>query len=475
MSLLTPRQNPRFRATIVVVDDEENMCKILAKILQNEDYHVTTFSRPGEAIEYIRKSPPNLVLTDIKMPEMTGIDVLRAALAANPNTNVVMMTAYGTIEGAIDAMREGAFDYVTKPFKTDELVMTLNKAFEHARLMERNEALTETLERQAGETNIGGSSPQIREVLSLIGKIAPTDAPVLIRGESGTGKELVAHAIHNNSPRHRKQFVAINCASIPENLLESELFGHEKGSFTGADRTKMGLIELADEGTLFLDEIGDLPLALQAKLLRVLQEREIQRVGGLHTIRVDIRLLAATNRDLKDAIERKEFRSDLFYRLNVISVVLPPLRERTGDVPLLVEHFLSRAGRRLRKSEISISPEALEALAGYSFPGNVRELENIVERMVVLCEGNHIGLEDVPADVRRAEAPARRLPQDGQPGGGAVSGVPYQKAKDMFERDYLLRAIEAAKGNISEAARVSGISRRHFYEKLDKLNIKTER
>lgn len=457
-----------------MVDDEENMCKILAKILAMENYHVTTFTKPAQALEYLRATPPDLVLTDMKMPEISGMEVLRAVRAANPSTNVVVMTAYGTIEGAIEAMRAGAFDYVSKPFKTDELLLTLSKALERTRLIEENATLNETLRRNVENAMIIGDSPAMREVLTLVSKIAPTDAAVLIRGESGTGKELVAKAIHNSSPRFEKRFVAINCASIPETLLESELFGHEKGAFTGADRTKMGLVELAHEGTLFLDEIGDLPLTLQAKILRVLQEREIQRVGGLHTIPVNIRLLAATNRDLRAAINAREFRSDLFYRLNVISVVLPPLRERKGDVVLLAAYFLERARKKMRKPNVTISPEALQALEKYGFPGNVRELENVIDRMVVLCEGDRVELEDVPADIREASGPVGALGTAASTL-SAVANIEYRDAKDAFEREYLLRVIEQAQGNISEAARISGLSRRHFYEKIEKLGIKADR
>lgn len=460
-------------ASIIVIDDEENMCKILGKILAMENYRVRCFTDPREAVEQIRRSPPDIVLTDLKMPDMTGMEVLQATRAANPNTNVLMLTAYATIETAIDAMRAGAFDYITKPFKTDELLLTIGKALEHTRLLAENESLNETLRRQVATERIIGDGPQMRQVLAMIAKVAPTDAAVLIRGESGTGKELVAKAIHQSSARHRKRFVAINCASIPESLLESELFGHEKGSFTGADRTKLGMFELAHEGTLFLDEIGEFPLALQPKLLRALQEQEIQRVGGVQTIPVNVRLLAATNRDLKAAMEKKEFRSDLFYRLNVITITLPPLRDRPADIPLLVNHCLERSRKKIGKPGVSISPEAMVMLQAYDYPGNVRELENIIERVVVLSDGGEIQPMDLPADVR--EGPPGARPGDTRRSDPHLRAVEYKDAKDHFEREYLLRVINAAKGNISEAARISGISRRHFYEKLERLNIKTER
>ncbi len=462
---------------MVVVDDEENMGKILQRILTNEGYIVTSFHDPTLAIEQIRAQPPDLVLTDLKMPGRTGLDVLAATREASPHTNVIVMTAYGSIEGATQAMRAGAYDYVTKPFKTDELLLTLAKALERTKLEEQNDALKETLQRQQGGAEILARSEIMNRVMQMIDRVAPTDSAVLIRGESGTGKELVARRIHALSSRHDENFVAINCASIPDTLLESELFGHEKGAFTGADKTKMGLMELASGGTLFLDEIGELPLALQAKLLRVLQEREIQRVGGLHTIPVDLRLLAATNRDLRAAIETKEFRQDLYYRLDVISITLPPLRERVGDVEMLTEFFLGQVSRRMRKARLAITEEAQQALSAYHFPGNVRELENIVERMVVLCLADQIELEDIPADIRAGASgyvPVM-VPPSGHGDGENSSPVEYKDAKDSFEREYLLRVIAAAKGNISEAARMSGISRRHFYEKLEKLGITPQR
>jgi DNA-binding NtrC family response regulator len=385
---------------------------------------------------------------------------------------VIVMTGYGTIEGAIDAMRGGAFDYMTKP-------VTMSALLEAIALACEQRAGRESAPASPREPGDGGTSPQpefigrsprILELHGLVDKVAPTDTPVLIRGESGTGKELVANAIHNRSPRARRRFVAINCASIPETLLESELFGYEKGAFTGADRPKPGLIEMAHEGTLFLDEIGELPLALQSKLLRALQEREIQRVGAVKSTPVDFRLVAATNRDLREMMDRREFRPDLYYRLSVISVELPPLRERKGDVPLLVAHFLEQVRGGMRRAPIPIDPDALVALENYWWPGNVRELQNVLERMMVLCDSGRITLKDVPAEVRAA-ADAKSADIMTSPG----ETLEYKDAKDRFEREYLLRVIEAARGNISEAARLSGISRRHFYEKIEKLGIQIER
>lgn len=460
----------RTRASLVLVDDEEGMCRALGKYLTTEDYEVAAFSDPAAAIEAIRSKPPDVVITDMMMPGLTGMDVLRAARQASEETSVIVMTGYGSIEGAIGAMKEGAFDYVTKPLNMAALLEVIAKACRHNRLVQENEALGETLNK-SGEHEFVGESPAVREVLATVAKVAPTDAPVLIWGESGTGKELIARAVHNGSPRRKKRFVAINCASIPENLIESELFGYEKGAFTGADRTKMGLMELAHDGTLFLDEIGELPVGLQTKLLRVLQEHEIQRVGAVRTTPVDFRLVAATNRNLQEAIERKEFREDLFYRIGVITVDLPPLRERTGDIKLLVDHFLIRARRTLKRPNLMVSPEALTALENYRYPGNVRELQNVLERMFVLSDQDMLTLEDVPADIRTAAVGEGGAPSSATPG----AAVDYREAKDRFERDYLVRLISEAGGNISEAARMSGISRRHLYEKIEKLGIRTDR
>ncbi len=475
------------KATIVIVDDEENMGVILSRILRMEDYHVTPFSDPAKALDYIKATPPNLVITDMRMPGVSGMDILRAGREAGPGTNVIVMTAYATIEKAVECMREGAFDYITKPFKTDELLMTVNKAVAHTRLVLENESLSDTLNRQAGmDVNMVGTSAEMKHIDDMLARVAPTDSAVLIRGESGTGKELVAKALHQLGKRRKKRFVAINCASIPENLLESELFGHEKGSFTGADRTKMGLMELAHEGTLFLDEIGELPLSLQSKLLRVLQEREIQRVGGVHTIPVDIRLVAATNRSLRAAIAAKEFREDLYYRLNVIEIKLPALRDRTGDVAVLAEHFLGKICKRMKRTCLTISAEAIEALEKYAFPGNVRELENVIERCIVLSEGPEIELEDIPQDIRRAVEYGLDVATAQSGGYPAITAdmeknraerapQEFRDARDNFERDFLNKALTAAKGNVSEASRTTGLSRRHFYEKMDKLGMRDEK
>lgn len=460
---------PKHEAHVIVVDDEEGMCTILRKVLSQEGYRVDTYTRSEEALSHIRDAPPDVVVTDLKMPGSSGLEILRAVRQASPTTNVIIMTAYATLESAIQAMRDGAYDYITKPFKLDELLLIVERAAERTRLKEENEALTRTLARSYEVMELVGESAPMRELRALIAKVAPTDAAVLIRGESGTGKELVARAIHQQSNRAHAPFVAINCASIPETLLESELFGYEKGAFTGADRPKLGLVEVANGGTLFLDEIGDLPLPLQAKVLRMLQEHEIQRVGGLRPISVDVRLIAATNRDLEEAMRERQFRADLFYRLNVISLVLPSLRERREDIPLLVEHFAARAARKLRRKVPSFGPDALAALERYAFPGNVRELENLIERLIILCDKETIGLEDLPADIRAQD---RRLAGPLSSEGKKPSCLDYRKAREQFEREYFRKLIEATRGNVSEAARLSGMSRRHLYEKFERLGIR---
>jgi len=468
MSDQTNRTQQLLNSSVVVLDDEEGMCTILKKVLSQEGALVETFTHPRHALEFIEKHGADVVVTDLKMPELSGMDILRRVRQLNPATNVVIITAHATVDNAIEAMREGAYDYLTKPFKLDELVLTVARAAERKRLEEKNEALTHTLARTLEPTELVGDSPQIREVRTLIAKVAPTDAPVLLRGESGTGKELAARALHRQSPRAGKPFVAINCASIPESLLESELFGYEKGAFTGAERTKMGLVEVAHGGTLFLDEIGDLPLTLQAKVLRMLQEHEIQRVGGLQPIHVDVRLIAATNRDLEEAMRNRSFRSDLYYRLNVISIELPPLREREGDLPILLEYLAAKIAKKLQRDIPVFSSEAVQALQRYPFPGNVRELENLVERLLILCDKPEITFDDLPADVRVTGAPGRKTPSSLALD---VSQLDYRAARDAFEEMYFRQLLEVTCGNVSEAARISGISRRHLYEKFERYGI----
>jgi DNA-binding NtrC family response regulator len=460
-----------YRGMIVVIDDEEDMCKILTRILNMEGYHVSSFTNPDRALEYIEKYQPDVVLTDIRMPERSGMEVLRSVKEKFPHISVIIMTAYASIEGAIQAMKQGAFHYVTKPFNTDELTANIEKAIEIHHLSKEAESFTEQIRRAHEDVKLIGNSPPMMEAQRILEKIAPTDSAVLISGDSGTGKELAARFIHKASHRGDKRFVPIDCACIPDNLLESELFGYERGAFTGAAQTKLGLIELAHGGTLFLDEIGELPLQLQSKLLRVLQEHEIQRVGGLKQIYVDIRLLAATNRDLQSAIEKGKFRQDLFYRLNVINIRMPSLKERVDDIPLLVNHFLSSMGPRLHKPEAIISPAAMNLLMEYSWPGNVRELENVVERMLVLLEGAVIRPSDIPIDIRegmKVETPDMMEP--------IFKSIPidYKEARVRFETEYIKELLDKTNGSVSEAAKISGMSRRNLYEKMEKLGLQSQ-
>jgi DNA-binding NtrC family response regulator len=461
--MLAPTQTMR----VVIVDDEPNMCRVMVKLLEDEGAHAAAHTDPAEALESIRRQPPDVVLTDLKMPEMSGIQLLKAVKEVRETIEVIVMTAYGTIQNAIETLKLGAYDYVLKPFNTDELLLTIRKAAERKRLLEANISLTEQLHAVDTPMPMVGSSPAMVELKELLKKIAPAESAVLVTGESGTGKELVARTVHSLSPRHTGRFVAINCGSIPETLLESELFGHEKGAFTGADRLKPGRIEWADGGTLFLDEIGELPMSLQVKLLRVLQERVITHVGGLEEIPVDIRLLAASNRDLAKAIRNANFRQDLYYRLNVIRVELPPLRRRQEDIGELATHFIEKICAQLNRPPVRLTKAARHSLEIYRWPGNVRELQNIIERTLVLLEGDEIRPEDLPADIINP-TPSDHTPSS--PGGFTVNAE-YRVAKEHFERIYFAALLSRTRGSVAEAARQSSMSRRNLYEKIDRLGL----
>ena len=457
-------------ASIVVIDDEPNMCAALRKLLGIEGYAVETFVEPERALEHVRRTHPDVVLVDLMMPNLNGMEVLKRVRNHDSSIIVIMITAHGTIDNAIEAVKEGAFHYITKPFNTNELLLTIRKAVDHRRLVAEKDKLSDQLSRTSGEWELVGNSPAIGQVREIIERVGPADSAVLITGESGTGKELVARAIHRHSRRRDQHFVAINCASIPESLLESELFGHERGAFTGADRMKIGLFELAHQGTLFLDEIAELPLSLQAKLLRALERHEIQRIGGLRSIAVDIRLVASTNRNLERHVDEGKFRRDLFFRLNVVHIITPPLRELKDDIPALTEHILRQLSVQLEKPGLSIDDGAIERLKSYWWPGNVRELENVLERTVVLLDGRRIGAHNLPPDLGatgelRYTSPPPILRRDV----GALES--FREARDRFEREYFERLLEASGGNVGEAARRAGISRRHFYEKIEKLGI----
>lgn len=386
--------------SILIVDDEKNYLLVLEDLLIEEGYQVYTADSATKGLELAGAHELNTVITDMKMPGMDGMAFLERLHSRHPDLPVIMMTAYGTVEKAVEAMRKGAFDYVLKPFKNEELKLTIQKALNHYRLVCQNRYLSEQLKERYHYSNIIGKSASMQRIYELIEKVAPTKATVLITGESGTGKELIARAIHFNSQRRDLPFITVNCGALPENLLESELFGHEKGAFSGAVAQRKGRFELAHEGTLFLDEISEMSTPLQVKLLRVLQEMEFERVGGSQTLKVDVRMVAASNRVLKVEVDAGRFRSDLFYRLNVVHVQLPPLRERKDDIPLLVNHFLAKYKPAASSSPVPIASEAMRCLLDYSWPGNIRELENVIERAVILSNTDRIEAKDLPAEVR---------------------------------------------------------------------------
>ncbi len=384
--------------TILVVDDEPNYQIVLSELLRDEGYEVFTADSGTAALPIVRDTDLDLVLSDMKMPGMDGIEFMKKIKKFNKDLPVILITAYAEVEKAVEAMHLGAFTYLAKPFSNEQLLASIRKAIEHYGLVCEIKRLRREINPRSGFEGMIGKNPNMLSVYQLIEKVAPAPSSVLITGESGTGKELVARAIHNLSPRREAPFISVNCAALTDTLLESELFGHEKGAFTDAIAMRKGRFELANKGTLFLDEIGEMPAPLQAKLLRVLQERTIERVGGNTTLDIDVRILAATNRDLKDEVDNKKFREDLYYRLNVIHIHLPPLRERIDDIPALVTHFLQKNARRLRRDQLTISPKALRLLVTLPWEGNIRELENTIERAAILCTGDRIEAEDVQPD-----------------------------------------------------------------------------
>jgi DNA-binding NtrC family response regulator len=454
------------KASLLVVDDEKHQRESLAMILEDEGYRVTAAADGREALAKAAEIRPEVVLTDLKMPGLTGMDVVKSlsSLSDGPLApKVILVTAHGSVERAREAHHLGAFDYMSKPVVADELLFRVERAVEAFRLAEKAVRLERRLKHDGLEA-IVGESAAMRDLFRLVEKIAPTNSTVLIRGESGTGKELVARAIHARSHRSGKPFFALNCAAIPETLLESELFGHERGSFTGADARKIGLFEAASGSTLFLDEIGDLSLPLQGKILRALQEKEVKRVGGTETVPVDVRVVAATNRDLESMMKSGQFREDLFYRLNVIPVDLPPLRERASDIKALVGRFLEKANASHGTAVNSVSPEAMDLLVRHPWPGNVRQLESLVERAVLLCEGIVIGPQDLPADVRLHTAPSARPYGFDIP----IDGIDIEE----FERQLIVQAMEKTGWVIAKAARLLGLTYRTLQYRLEKLGLK---
>jgi two-component system NtrC family response regulator len=446
---------------ILVVDDEASQRELVSGYLKKQGFEVFTAGGGESALELFRQAPMELILTDQRMPGLSGLDLLKAAREINPETQVIVMTAYGSVETAVAAMRDGAADYVAKPLNLEELRQKIQRIVEQHRLYAENRALREELKSRHRIEGIIGESGQMVEVISLVQRVAASEATVLIRGESGTGKELIAKAIHYASPRAARPLVRVNCAALPENLLESELFGHEKGSFTGAIATRKGRFELADTGTLFLDEIGDLPLHLQAKLLRVLQEREFERVGSSQPIKVNVRILSATHRDLESLMRAGHFRDDLYYRLNVVTILVPPLRERRQDLPPLMDHFLELFAAKNGKSLRGFSRAARDALLRYDYPGNVRELENLIERAVVLCRGDVIDRGDLPLMLDEPDA---------------ASEAPTQltAAVEGLERRMIREALKRANGVQTRAAELLGVTERALRYKLKKYGLQGE-
>ncbi len=449
--------------TVLVVDDEKNYLVVLSELLGEEGYEVICAASGPAALSYLAESDIDLVITDMKMPKMSGINLLEEVKRRDPDLPVIMMTAYGTVENAVEAMKKGALDYITKPFQNEELKVTVRKAVEHRALLRRHRLLATELAERLGPHNIIGRSAPMQRIFELIGRVAETKATVLITGESGTGKELIAKAIHFGSQRRAAPFVSVNCSALAETLLESELFGHERGSFTGAVASRKGRFELAEGGTLFLDEVGEMSAALQVKLLRVLQEMEFERVGGTRTHKVDVRVLAASNRDLKQAVAEGIFREDLFYRLNVVHLQVPPLRERPGDIPLLAAHFAAKYGRTLGKPALAISPEAMDVLMRHGWPGNVRELENAVERAAILCQAETVRPADLPEELRGEEL-ARPLP-------GELFEMPLPEALDHLEARLIKRALMRAGYVQAQAAKALGITRSLLQYKMKKYNL----
>ena len=461
------------RKQVLIVDDEPNLRKILSHQLSRDGYDVLTAEDGEQGLAQLREHHIDLVITDLKMPKIDGMTLLKKALEEEPELPVVLVTAHGTIDTAVEALKSGAFDFVTKPFDKDEVRQIVAKAL---KTRELRGADATPVASSGARFGIIGTSPGIAELYSILERVADTPTTVLITGESGTGKELVARALHVHSGRKERPFIKVNCAAIPKELIESELFGYERGAFTGAVSSKPGRFELANGGTLFLDEIGEIPIEMQVKLLRALQESEFERVGGIKTIRVDVRLVAATNRDLKKLIASGAFREDLFYRLNVVPIRLPALRERTGDIPLLVEHFVVKFNERLKKRVEGLEPEATEALVQYPWPGNIRELENVVERAILFCDTQRLRATDLPPEIRGIPAMANvPLPEaDLQAALAGEGGLKehVKVAMSRLEKELVSRALQQTGGNVTHAARLLKISRKGLQLKMKELGLR---
>ena len=455
------------KKSILIVDDEIGTRESLKMILK-ADYQVFLAKNAEETFQQLETHPFDLILLDIILPDTDGLRVLEKIKQRDPEQMVIMITATKTVKTAVEAMKLGAYDYITKPFDVDELRLIISRALSTQALKEENQRLWMEIDRSFGFDNIIGKSKVMKDIFKIVRQVANTRSTVLIMGESGTGKELIARAIHYHSPRKNHPFVTINCAAIPDTLIESELFGHEKGAFTNAIERKLGRFEIAHQGTLFLDEIGELSLMTQAKILRFLEEKEFNRVGGSKTIKVDVRLIAATNKDLPQQVKKGEFREDLFYRINVVPILLPPLRERKEDIPLLIDHFIKKFNSENQKNVKGVTPEALEAMINYDWPGNVRELENLIERVVALTQNEYIHQEELPI-------PFTSISRTNGLKESVLSGrLSFTKAEEEFEREIILDALRRTKFVQSHAAELLGISRRILKYKMDKLGITEE-
>ncbi len=454
--------------SILIVDDEEVLQDVLSTLLRREGYSTISATTGEEALELIEREEIDLILLDLMLPGLSGREVLRQIRQRDPEQVVVVITAYSSIESAIGAMRDGAFHYIPKPFKNEEVLLTVRKGLEQRRLRHENRSLREQLARRYSFDQILGKSQPMQQVYELIQLASPAKSNILVLGESGTGKELVAKAIHHHSRRADGPFVTVNSGSMPGDLLESNLFGHVKGAFTGAIAAKKGLFEVADGGSIFFDEIGNIPLDIQAKLLRVIQEKEFMRVGAIENIRVDVRIIAATNAALSDMVAQEKFREDLYYRLNVITIQLPPLRKRTEDIPLLAQHFLARFATENEKAIREITPQAMELMLDYPWPGNVRELENVIERATVLSSGEWLGVDLLPGNVRRSDPPSYSavvLP---------ANGLPFKEAVSDFERQLIVKALQTAGGVQKRAAELLQVKPTTLHEMMKRLNISAE-
>ncbi|HEX8394877.1 MAG TPA: sigma-54 dependent transcriptional regulator [Longimicrobium sp.] len=460
---------PDSPISVLICDDEELLVKSCGQILSSEGYTILTEGRGRAALETVRRHRPDIVLTDLNLPDIDGLALLKEIKKLAPETLVVMITGFATVDSSVEAIRAGAYDYIPKPFTATQLRILIGRAGQQVQLVRDNAHLRDQLKKHYSFENIIGTSESIQKVFSVVSRVAPTDANVFISGESGTGKELIARALHANSRRNGRPFMAINCAALPDHLLESELFGHEKGAFTGADNLKRGLLEVASGGSFFMDEVSEMSMDLQAKLLRVIQERRIRRVGGEVEIPIDVRWISATNRDPEQAVRDGVLRQDLLYRLNVVPVKLPPLRQRREDIPTLAQHFLRRYAQEYDRGNLRFAPDAMRLMVEYAWPGNVRELQNLMERIVSLClPDQEIHAEDMPEELSA-------IPTNGRQAVAYSADLPFHDAKNdaitVFEKEYLRDLLKRHNGNISQAARTAGIDRKTIHRMLTKYEL----